>query len=538
MNLLAVRDGGYREERRRETLARLRWAALLALVPLAVGALANSLAFSDRLEERLAAFALEAALCLVTLAVSRGAWARRQAVALALAFIVVLDCLLVWQLSLSPGDADVLVGPVAATMMATALLFPWGGAAQGLSALFLAAGYFLSLPRGLEGPRITNILISLVTGAALSVIGAVVLDRHRLRAFRRSAMHREEAEISAALLEVSQEVNARLDRPDLLQRVTRLAVEAVGCDWCTLCVWDEGRRAFRLAANTGWPAHLWAEVDQLEFARDQFPIGREARPGEVIELADSAAQDLVPREVLQRWHISSLLAVPMARAGDIIGSVNIGYRERTGPFSDAQRRVVRGIAHATSLALQNAQLIAHLQAANRLKSEFVSTMSHELRTPLHVILGFTEMLRDPALGPAQHDEFVDRVEAAGRELLRLIESTLEVGRLEAGRETVNLQVVALPAFWAALVEGCAGFARAREVALEWAEEVPDLSLITDPHKLGIVMRNLVGNALKFTERGFVRVTARVEGAALLLAVADSGIGIDPEDHAAIFEMFR
>src|SRR5262249_59210126 len=135
--------------------------------------------------------------------------------------------------------------------------------------------------------------------------------------------------------------------------------------------------------------------------------------------------------------------------------------------------------------------------------------------------GAAERPRDPGVGPAERGGPLSRMEAAGRELLSLIESTLEVGKLEAGRADVRLEEVPLPAFWAEVRRGCAGLPRRPEIALEWSD-APAIALKTDPRKLTIVVRNLVGNALKFTERGSVRVDVGLAGDALVLPVAGTG----------------
>ncbi len=348
----------------------------------------------------------------------------------------------------------------------------------------------------------------------------------------------EEAEIAAALLRVTQTINADLGRADMLDDVTRLAVEALHCDWGSIYVWDERHEAFRLRANAGARPEMLAEVEQIEFKSDSFPIIRETKLGQVLEVPDCASQELVPPALMQRWEIASLLGAPIARGDRIVGILMVGYRTRTGPFSAKQRRIALGIAHAAGTALVNSRLIADLEAANRLKSEFVSTMSHELRSPLNVILGYAEMARDKVIGPAEHEDCIGRIEVAARELLTLIETTLEVGKLEAGRLAVRLEEVRLPAFWAELGRGCTILPRRQEVALEWGRDVPDLSLVTDPRKVTIIMRNLVGNALKFTEHGHVRADLRLDGDSVMLQVADTGIGIRREDQEAVFEMFR
>lgn len=534
-----VPPGGYIEERRGETLGRLRRAALFALVPIAAGAGVNVLTFSDRLPERLATFATEATLCLAALAAARRPWAERKAIPLAVSFVMTMGAALLWALSLSPRDLDVLVGIVPATMIAATLLFPWGVGPQVIVSTFLALGYLL-LPPGssLDHARIVNMLITLTHGIALSVVGAFMLDRYRHEVFTRSVLQREEAEVSAALLHVAQSLSAHLGRADTLDQITRLTVEVLGCDWSSIYMWDARRQAFLLRANTGARPEVRGEVEQIEFTEASFPIVRAARPGEVLELPDCSNQALIPPALMERWEIASMLGVLIARRDETVGSLLAGYRQRTGQFSAKQRRLVRGIAHAAAVAVENARLIADLEAASRLKSEFVSTMSHELRSPLNVILGFAEMARDPAIAPSERGECIARVEAAGRELLTLIESTLEVSRLEAGREELRLEEVPLREFWAGLRDRCASLPRGPGVVLHWGGDVPDLALRTDPRKLTIVIRNLVGNALKFTERGSVWADVRLGGDSVVLRVADTGIGIRPEDQETIFEMFR
>jgi PAS domain S-box-containing protein len=347
----------------------------------------------------------------------------------------------------------------------------------------------------------------------------------------------EEAEIAAALVRVGETLSAHLDQPDLLGRVSRLACDTLRTDACATLLWDDRRHAFRLAGHAGLPAEFAAELAHIDFTLESLPAVRAIRAGQFLEIEDVTRQTLVPPHLLQRWSTSSAFCAPVARRGEIIAVMAYTYRTRTGPFAPRQRRLAQGIAHATAIALENARLIADLQDASRLKTEFVSTMSHELRTPLHVILGFCEMARDPALAGSEREASLAKIEAAGQELLGLIESTLEIGRFESGRDVVRLETVSLPGLWAELAQGCAALPRSPEVELQWGEP-PDLALRTDPRKLTIVMRNLVGNALKFTERGRVRAEAALTATALVITIADTGIGIRREDHEAIFEVFR
>jgi signal transduction histidine kinase len=179
-----------------------------------------------------------------------------------------------------------------------------------------------------------------------------------------------------------------------------------------------------------------------------------------------------------------------------------------------------------------------LRQADQMKRDFVATVSHELRTPLAAILGYLEMAHDERFAVAQRFAFLDDIERAARQLLELIEATLDVGRLESGRDEPRFEGVSLRAFWQELRSGCATIPRPDGVDLRWSEAVPDLTLVTDRRKLTVVLRNLITNALKFTERGWVGVEAGLEDAAVVFRVRDTGIGIRREEHARIFEMYR
>ena len=185
-----------------------------------------------------------------------------------------------------------------------------------------------------------------------------------------------------------------------------------------------------------------------------------------------------------------------------------GGRDRQQPFATAEVRVARGIAQLAAIALAHARALEELARANRLKSEFVATMSHELRTPLNIILGYTELLRAGSFGQvtAEQRDVLGRVARSGDELLELINATLDLSRLESGRVTVDLAPVHLETLLATVAGEAREILREKpEVALRCAL-APALPLVhSDATKLKVVLKNLVANAAKFTERGHISV---------------------------------
>ncbi len=183
-----------------------------------------------------------------------------------------------------------------------------------------------------------------------------------------------------------------------------------------------------------------------------------------------------------------------------------------------------------------------LQRASRYKSEFLANMSHELRTPLNSSLILAKLLADNPDGNLSDDQvqFARSIYSAGNDLLTLINDILDISKVEAGKLEVHPELTIL----SRLVDGMKNLflPQAMEKALSFSVELADdlpPTLFTDRQRLEQILKNLLANAFKFTEKG--SVTLRVEprdGGMLAFAVRDTGIGIAPEQQAAIFEAFR
>lgn len=181
-----------------------------------------------------------------------------------------------------------------------------------------------------------------------------------------------------------------------------------------------------------------------------------------------------------------------------------------------------------------------LRQASDLKSRFLSYMSHEFRTPLGSILSINSLLADELdgpLSPEQHKQ-VAFVSTAARELSDMVDDLLDLAKIEAGRISISPAWFDMFDLFAALRGMFRPIVDATAVDLIFEEPVGLPRLFTDDKKLAQILRNFISNSLKFTTRGEVRVSARLEGQdKVRFAVSDTGIGIAPELHGTLFEDF-
>ncbi|WP_456022468.1 sensor histidine kinase [Pseudomonas protegens] len=181
-----------------------------------------------------------------------------------------------------------------------------------------------------------------------------------------------------------------------------------------------------------------------------------------------------------------------------------------------------------------------LRQASDLKSRFLSYMSHEFRTPLGSILSINSLLADELdgpLSPEQHKQ-VAFVSTAARELSDMVDDLLDLAKIEAGRITISPAWFDMFDLFSALRGMFRPIVDASAVDLIFEEPIGLPRLYTDDKKLGQILRNFISNSLKFTTRGEVRVSARLEGVdKVRFAVSDTGIGIAEELHGALFEDF-
>ncbi|MBI1815145.1 MAG: PAS domain S-box protein [Deltaproteobacteria bacterium] len=356
------------------------------------------------------------------------------------------------------------------------------------------------------------------------------------------AAQREEAEVAGALAGIGQELIAALDTPVLLDRLCRLTAEALGCDCCYVNLKHPDQPLFIPTAHYGDAPEQWETLRLVRLPEVAIAaIHAQLRSDGMIEFASNdAGPDHLAAQLPAQAGLTQNLLQALRRGDETIGFLHAAYRGRTEPFTARQHRIARGIAHIASLALENARLVEELDRANRFKSDFLASMSHELRSPLNVIIGYGTLLIEQAFGPLSGEqvETIQRLDKSARELLDLVSATLDLSRFDAQNVPLALGTVDIAALADELARESQVPPDKPSLRLQWdvASGLP--VLYTDALKLKMVLKNLIGNALKFTEQGTVWVRAGALADGVAFEVSDTGIGIPPAAREHIFEPFR
>lgn len=350
----------------------------------------------------------------------------------------------------------------------------------------------------------------------------------------------QEAHVSQTLADMGRELISSPDRPMVLDRLCQVTVEVLCADYSTTSLFDPQRQAYFVAAGAGYGEEAWESLRIQTTPATVFgDLLAQLERDEVVQLRVADFPNPVLRSHALQLGVSHGLFVALRRGSEIIG-IHTVYRREPADFSVQQVRIARGVAQLASLALEHARVLTELEGANRVKSDFVATMSHELRTPLNVIMGYTALVLDGAFGTLTFElaEIVERVDVNARALRDLIEATLDISRLETGRVPLDITGVHLADLIAEVESETRELQRRPGIQFVWdvGKDLPFTYM--DAMKLKVVLKNLIGNAVKFTEHGTITVGAYTVNGGVEISVADTGIGISPEALPVIFDAFR
>jgi GAF domain-containing protein len=350
-----------------------------------------------------------------------------------------------------------------------------------------------------------------------------------------------------ALSEVGRAVSSTLNLERVLKTIIDRAVELSGTDGGAIFYYrgEEGR--FELGETAGFEEEVIARYRMLDIASGQTGLGEAIANREPLQLPDLSKRTSNPlRDAALEAGLHAALIVPLLSNEGALGALVL-QRHRVGEFPSSVVSLMQSLADQSAIALENARLFEEiaqksreLEIASQHKSQFVANMSHELRTPLAAILGYAELMQEGFYEPLGQKSLdaLTRIRSNGKHLLGLINTVLDIAKIESGQFNLNLGEYALDGVVETVRVATEALAETKKLILK-TEVAKSLPIgLGDEQRLTQVLLNLVGNAIKFTDAGEVRIAATAVNGHFAVSVADTGPGIPPEHQARIFEQFH
>jgi len=312
---------------------------------------------------------------------------------------------------------------------------------------------------------------------------------------------------------------------------------------------------FYHAANYGYPPD-WVEFNKtMRMQRGRGSVvGRALLDSKVVQIADVLADPEYTYVAAQeKVGFRTLLGVPLLREGNPIGVVTLG-RKIVEPFTDKQIELLQTFADQAVIAIENTRLFEEVQArtrelaktvedleiASQHKNQFVANMSHELRTPLAAILGYAELIQEGFYGalPEKSLDALTRIRSNGKHLLGLINTVLDIAKIESGQFTLNMTEYAIESVVETVRAATESLAQNKKLTLTTSVDKSLPVGLGDEQRLTQVLLNLVGNAIKFTDAGEVSIAAGARNGRFAVSVTDTGPGIPLDQQGRIFDQFH
>ncbi|MEE9935466.1 MAG: PAS domain S-box protein [Deltaproteobacteria bacterium] len=350
------------------------------------------------------------------------------------------------------------------------------------------------------------------------------------------------------LIEVIQRLSSTQSLEEIAEAVRTGARRLVGADGATFILRDNGEC-------------LYMDEDAITplWKGRRFPLahcisGWAMLHRETVIIEDIFQDDRIPHDLYEKTFVKSVTIVPV-RFADPYGAIGLYWGRKTRPGDD-ELLLIRTLANATSIAMENvrayrelemrvrertaelAEANLRLQELDRLKSMFIASMSHELRTPLNSIIGFTGIIlmgMSGEISPVQRKQ-LGMVRNSAKHLLDLINDVIDVSKIEAGKTELIIEPFDLAELALDVKDSFAVAAADKGLCLEWsADGKADVS--SDRRRVRQILMNLVGNAVKFTEKGTVEIALLKAAGGFRMSVRDTGVGVEPSDMEKLFQAF-
>ena len=358
---------------------------------------------------------------------------------------------------------------------------------------------------------------------------------------------RQEVAQRALLNEVIGTATASLNPEELLHNVSRLIAERLEMP---MLVWQwDGKHAS--------PTVIYHHDGTQMLLQEELALRPEEMPGigEAISMRSPVLWEFAAfpyhsvkfESLVDALSLEEIFAVPLMIRDTLHGVMVLGRQAGHAAIDDNEMTFMRSAAVNIGVALDNATLYqdaqetaVQLREVDRLKSEFLANMSHELRTPLNSIIGFSRVILKGIDGPITEFQKTDleAIYESGRHLLGLINDVLDISKIEAGK----MEFIFEPVDLKKLIKGtlATSIALVKDKPIELQQDVPEELpiILADERRIRQVILNLLGNAAKFTETGFIRVFVTYNDREVVVGVKDSGVGIPPERYSAVFREFE
>jgi signal transduction histidine kinase len=376
-----------------------------------------------------------------------------------------------------------------------------------------------------------------------AVAGQLSGHLENLRLLEQNEKRTHELEIVA---ELSATASTVLDPGRLLQEIVDLTKERFGVYHVHIYLTDETQKALLLAAGAGEVGRrMVAGQHRIAMDAEKSLVARAQRERKALIVNDVAAEpDFLPNPNLPET--SSEMAVPLIVGEKVLGVFDVQSDRRDG-FTQEDANIYSTLAAQVAVALQNARLymeqaetVARLRELDRLKTSFLANMSHELRTPLNSILGFTDVMLEGIDGELTEtmDNDLHLIQKNGQHLLHLINDVLDMAKISAGKMNLSLERFKVKDLLEEVLNIASSLAAEKKLLLRIEDDSdPLVELTADRTRIRQVMLNLVGNAVKFTETGGVRIRAERREDNVVIRVSDTGLGIPADKLDQIFQEF-
>jgi len=341
------------------------------------------------------------------------------------------------------------------------------------------------------------------------------------------------------LYNISKAMGSTLDLEELISKSVNYIPEIAGSNFLSIFIKDD-KGIYRSKASKG------KQIDHV-FKEGEGLLGVIVSSGHICKMAEVNEASVAEKKAFEPLGMKALLLAPMESKGKTIGLIVIGIQKDHIP-SNIELNLLSTIADQMAIAIENASVfekekeaVKKLIEIDKMKTELLSMVSHELRTPLTSIKGFLAHFINGTTGPLNETQkkFVDIMAREGDHLLEYIDTLLEFSRVERGAFVIKKESVQIDKLINGIVEALRPQLESKGIALALDLKAKDAAISGDELKLGQVIRNLIGNSIKFVKQDpQITISSNVlSKGAIEVAVKDNGIGIDRDHLGKIFNKF-